>query len=284
MSRTSSRRLAHLPELRVGDAEGPQLVGHPVDRLGAARGGVRRRLRLRLRLRERHAVERLEAGVVRLLRAPELGLGREERREHLVLLHGVARRDALHVADPAAHGGDDRIRPVLVGRHAPGRPQQPGAGHPADDAEPDADRLLPLGTHLHRAVRERAGGGVAVRCAARAIRLEAHAADRAVAGMVAAVVRVHRAGVDGCRVRARARRARPVRPPRAAGERARGEATATAVTAMKRFIDVISTSACRHAHPRLARPMSCGVTGTTAPSPGAASARAGQYGTVLRGA
>ena len=30
-----------------------------------------------------------------------------------------------------------------------------------DDAEPDADRLLPLGTHLHRALRERARRGVA---------------------------------------------------------------------------------------------------------------------------
>ena len=131
------------------------------------------RLWLRLRLRDGHAVERFEAGVVRLLRTPELDLRRDERREHLVLFHGVARRHALHVADPAAHGGDDRIRPVLVGRHAPGRPQQPGAGQPADDAEPDADRLLPLGTHLHRAVRQRAGGGVAARCRSRTNRLEA---------------------------------------------------------------------------------------------------------------
>ena len=214
--------LAHLPELRVGDAHVAQRVGHPVDRL-AAHGGVRRRLWLRLRLRDGHAVERLEAGVVRLLRTPELELGRDERREHLILFHGVARRDALHVPDPAAHGGDDRIRPVLVGRHAPGRPQQPGAGRAADDAEPDADRLLPLGTHLHRAGRQRRRRSVAGRCAGRAIRLEAHAADRAVAGMVAAVVRVHRAGVDGCGVRARVRRAGPVRPPRAAGERAGGE-------------------------------------------------------------
>ena len=44
---------------------------------------------------------------------------------------------------------------------------------PADDADPDADRLLPLGTHLHRAVRQRARRGVAARCPVRTIRLEA---------------------------------------------------------------------------------------------------------------
>ena len=200
-----------------------QRVGHPVDHL-AARGGVRLPLwLLRLRLRGGHTVERLEAGVVRLLRTPELALRRHERREDLVLPHGVARRDVLHVPDPTAHGGDDRIRPVLVGRHAPGRPQQPSASRSADDAEPDADRLLPLGTHLHRAVRQRAGRDVAARCRSRTHRLEGHAADRAVARMAGAVIRVHRAGVDGCSVRARPRRAGPVRPPRAAGERAGGE-------------------------------------------------------------
>ena len=117
--------LGHLPELRVGDAQVPQPVGEPLDLLGGARAS---RATAPAAARSRCAIEHLEAGVVRLLRALELGIGREERREHLVLLHGVARRDALHVADPAAHGGDDRIRPVLVGRHAPGRPQQPGAG------------------------------------------------------------------------------------------------------------------------------------------------------------
>ena len=195
-------------------------VGHPFDPRVCPRGAVRLRSRLRPRQRARIAVEHLEGGVVRLLRAIELGLGRHKGRELLVLLHGVARRDALHFANPAAHAGDNRIGPVLVGRHAPGCPQQTGAGHATDDAESDADRLLPLGAHMHRTVRESAGGGGASRGAAPAIRLEAHAADRAVTGMVAAVVRVHRACVDGPGVRARARSAGPVRPPRAAGERA----------------------------------------------------------------
>ena len=181
-------------------------------------------LSLRLRLRQGDAVERLEAGVVRLLRTPELDLRRYERREHLILFHAVARRYAFDVPDPTAHGGDDRIRPVLVGHHAPGRPHQPGGGQPLDDAEPDADRLLPLGTHLHGAGRQRAGGSVAARYRSRTNGLERHAADRAAARMAAAVVRVHRAGVDGCSVRPRVRNAGgPVRPPRAAGERAGGE-------------------------------------------------------------
>ena len=136
-----------------------------------------------------------------------------------MLLHGVARRDALHFANPAAHAGDNGIGPVLVGRHAPGRPQQAGAGHAVDDAEPNADRLLPPGSHTHRAVRQTVGGGAA----GPANRLEVHAADGAVAGMVAAVVRVHRAAVDGCGVRTRARSAGPGDPPLAVGERAGGE-------------------------------------------------------------
>ena len=209
--------LGHLPDLRVGDPQVSQPVGDPLDQLDRTSRVVRLTLRARL------AIQHLEAGVVRLLRHLELGIGREERREHLVLLHDVACRDALDVADPAAHGGDDRIRPVLVGHHASGRPQQPGAGRSADHADADADRVLPLGIHLHGPVRQRARRGVAARCPVRPNCLEAHAAHRAVAGMVAAVVRVHRAGVDGCGVRARARSAGPVRPPRAAGERAGGE-------------------------------------------------------------
>jgi hypothetical protein len=108
--------LGHHPELRVGEAQTPQPVGKPLDFLDRASRVVR------LRLRARHAIEHLEAGVVRLLRRLELGIGGKQRREHLVLLHGVARRDAVNVADPTAHGGDDGIRPVLVGRHASGRP------------------------------------------------------------------------------------------------------------------------------------------------------------------
>ena len=197
--------LAHLAELRVGDAQGPQLVRHALDHRGAAHGSVRLRPRLRLRLRlcDDHAVERFEAGVVRLLRTSELDLRRQERREHLVLFHGVARRDVLNAADPAAHGGDDRIGPVLVGHHAPGRAQQPGAGQPLDDCR--AERRSPAAARDSPAPRPAAARrrGVAARCCSRTLRLEAHAADRAVARMVALVVRVHRAGVDGCSVRAR---------------------------------------------------------------------------------
>jgi hypothetical protein len=121
--------------------------------------GLRRSLRLRLR--DRHAVERFEACVVRLLRTPELDVRRDKRREDLVPFYGVASRRALNSADPAAYGSDDWICPILVSRHAPGRPQHPGAGDAGDDAKPDADRLLPLGTHLHRADRQRMGRDVA---------------------------------------------------------------------------------------------------------------------------
>ena len=251
------------------------------------RGGVRLRLRLRLRLRDGHAVERFEAGVVRLLRTPELDLRRYERREHLVPFHDVARRDVLHVADPAAHGGDDRIRPVLVGRHAPGRPQQPGAGRSADDAEPDADRLLPLGTHLDRAVRQaRVGGSVAARCRSRTNRLEA-------AYRKSGSCQDGRCGSPGASGRCsrwpRARsRAQPDRcahhvPP--ANEPATS-ATARAVTAMMRFIRVTSPSARRRrassrreSHPRHATVdrYNCTITSSSVSA-------AGRYGTVPRGA
>ena len=217
-------------------------------------------LRLRLRLRDGHAVEGFEAGVVRLLRTPELDLRRDERREHLVLLHGVARGDALHVADPAAHGGDDRIRPVLVGRHAAGRPQQPGAGRAADDAEPDADRLLPLGTHLHRAGRQRRG-----RRRRRPLP-PPHERPRA-ACRRSGSRRDGRCGSPGasdrCRRLQRARsRAQPDRcahhvPP--ANEPAARE-TARAVTAMMRFIGVASASARRQRGVRPAFVLPCHAT------------------------
>ena len=68
--------LAHLPDLRVRDAHAPQRVGHPLDRLGRARRRATA-MAAGLRLRDRHAVERFEAGVVRLLRTPELDLRRD---------------------------------------------------------------------------------------------------------------------------------------------------------------------------------------------------------------
>ena len=195
---------AHLPELRVGNAQVAKPVGDPFDPFDRALRTVR--LRWRAPLRARRPVEHLEAAVERLLRHFELGIGREERREHLVLPHGVARRDAFNVAGPAADGGDDRIRPVLVRDDASGRPQQPGAGQAPDDAEPNPDRLLLLGTHLHRALRQRVRRGVAAGCAALVRRLEVHAADRAGARMVAVMFGVHRTAVDGCGTFARVRR------------------------------------------------------------------------------
>ena len=117
--------------------------------------------------------------------------------QQLAAPDGAADRVRTQLEDPPVGGRDDAVEPLIVHRHPAGHPQDLGSGGTADLVGAHADQL-PLGGADPD--RPRLLGAVRAGCGALSFgrqRFQAHAADGTIHGVVGAVLRVHRAGVDG---------------------------------------------------------------------------------------